>query len=511
MPPLLHKLFYFVSLSLLAASSQAVEVNALFSDHMVLQRDVPTKVWGWGTPDEEITVTIAEQEHRGAADAEGNWAISLEPMPAGGPHQLVIQGNNKLVINDLLFGEVWVCSGQSNMRWPIKRSRDHDLIALKKQPENIRIITVPEKGTQISQRDFNGAWTPATNSEALQNFSAVGYHFGKTLNDALDVPIGLICCSWGGSAAEAWVNRDLLEQDPRYAGYLSYWQKKEAEGYDAKAAAAAKIKQKAAWEKAVTLAKSKGEKPPKEPRYDNSHTDGQHRPANLYNGMLKSIMGYSIKGVIWYQGESNAGRAKDYNALFSTLITSWRSEWGLGDFPFYWVNLANFFHPADWPQESPWAELREAQTQTLSLPNTGQALAIDIGEAGDIHPRDKLTVGKRLARIALARDYAKNIAHKNPQLESATLQNSKVSLQIKDVGGGLRLLDRNKAQGFAIAAADRKFVWAKAELNDKDQILVWHDQIKEPVEVRYAWADNPKGNVFSEELLPLTPFRIEIE
>ena len=502
-----HKLLYLTFLSAFMFNVQAVEVNALFSDHMVLQRDTPTKIWGQGAAGEKVSVTLGSQSKETITDENGQWALKLDPTEAGGPHRLIIKGNNTITINDVLFGEVWVCSGQSNMQWPLTRNRDVDLQALKKHPSTIRIITVPQKGTHVPQSDFNGSWSLASNWETLQHFSAVGYHFGKNLHDVLDIPIGLISCNWGGSAAEAWVSRDLLTPHERYADYIASWKEKEDAGYDAKAAAKANKENTEAWKEAVKEAKAKGEKPPKKPRNDNRHIEGQHRPANLYNGMLKAIMGYGMRGVIWYQGESNTGRAKDYKHLISTLISSWRAEWGIGDFPFYWVNLANFQARTAIPQESSWAELREAQSQTLGLPHTGEALAIDIGEASDIHPGDKQTVGNRLARIALARDYGKSIAWQNPQFDRMEINGARVTLHFKYVGQGLRSVDQREIKGFAIAGSDGHWVWAQAKLEGKDQIIVWNDQVSNPTEVRYNWANNPDGNIYSQERLPLTPFR----
>jgi sialate O-acetylesterase len=243
---------------------------------------------------------------------------------------------------------------------------------------------------------------------------------------------------------------------------------------------------------------------------------GNHRPANLYHARLEPVMPYAIRGVIWYQGESNAGRAYQYREMFPLMISSWREDWKQGDFPFYWVQLADFMAEQQEPGDSAWAELREAQTMTQDkLPNTGQAVIIDLGESSDIHPKQKLEVGRRLARLALARDYGKNVEHKSPRYESMTKQDGKIMLKFKDVGGGLRTVDgddpkdKSIARGFAIAGEDKKWHWAVAKITGKDQVEVSSKEVAKPVAARYAWADNPVCNLYSESLLPVTPFRTD--
>jgi len=483
-----------------------VKVPAIFGPHMVLQRDQKDRVWGWAEPGEEVTVKIGGQSHATKAGANGSWQVVLDPMPAGGPHTLSIQGKNTLQLDDVLVGEVWICSGQSNMQMSVAGAKDADLeIATARYP-GIRLITVPNFGTQEPQTDFKGQWQPCRPETAAQ-FSAVGYFFGRRLHQTLDVPVGLIDDSWGGSACEAWIRRDVLAADPKYAPMLKRWEELEKNFPRAKAEYESK---RADWKRAVEKAKAEGQKPPPEPSNPEDLMHGNFRPGNIYNGVLKPTIGYGIRGVIWYQGESNAGKAYQYRDLFPLMIKSWRDEWGQGDFSFYWVQLADFLAETPEPKESAWAELREAQTMTLSrLPRTGEAVIIDLGEAHDIHPRNKQDVANRLARWALARDYGVKIVAQSPTYKAMENHGSKVVLRFDHVGGGLRAADGAAPRGFAIAGSDHKFVWAKAKIVGPAAVEVWSDQVAEPAAVRYAWADNPVCNLYSPEGLPVTPFRTD--
>jgi len=483
-----------------------VKTPAIFGSHMVLQRDQKDRVWGWAEPGEEVTVKIADQSHATKAGADGSWQVMLDPITAGGPHVLSVQGKNTLKFDDVLVGEVWICSGQSNMQWPLAASKDADLeLATAKYP-NIRLITVPNLGTQEPQKDFRGAWQTCQPGTAA-GFSAVGYFFGRQLHLSLGVPVGLINDAWGGSACEAWVNRDVLAADQKFARMLKRWEQTEKDYPRAKAEYDAKM---AEWKLAAKKAENEGKKPPQAPQNPEFSMTGNFRPGNIYNGVLKPTIGYGIRGVIWYQGESNAGKAYQYRDLFPLMIKSWRDEWGQGDFSFYWVQLADFLPESPKPKESAWAELREAQTMTLSrLPKTGEAVIVDIGDAQDIHPKNKQDVANRLARWALARDYGLKVPYQSPTFKSMEKQGGKVILQFDHVGGGLKTADIAELRGFAIAGGDHKFVPAEAKIVGRAAIEVRSSQVSEPVAVRYAWADNPVCNVYSNEGLPLTPFRTD--
>ena len=496
-------LFLCVSLQSLFAD---VSVPNIFSDKMVLQQNMKNKVWGWAKAGEQVKVSFAGKDYSTKADDKGNWSLHLDGMKYGGPYELQIQASNTLTFKDVLVGEVWVCSGQSNMGWTVSNSYDYDVESMMAKFKNIRLLKIPLVGTQEPQKNFKGNWMDCT-PENILHFTAVGYYFGRTIHMATDVPVGLIMDAWGGSACEAWINRDLLNADSKYKDLMDRWRETE-KTFKEDVMKAKYEKQLEVWKEKVKKAKAENKPMPRRPRYRNPLT-GQHRPANLYNGMIKPIIGYGIRGAIWYQGESNAGRAYQYRDLFPLMIKSWRDEWGIGDFPFYWVQLADFKNELPEPADSTWAELREAQTMTMDkLPNTGEAVIIDIGEGKDIHPRNKKDVGLRLARWALAKQHGKQIVHQSPRFKSMEIKGNKAILTFDYIGGGLNTFDVREAIGFTVAGEDKKFVNAKARILGKDKIEVSADGVT-PVSVRYAWADNPICNVFNMEGLPLTPFRTD--
>lgn len=493
----------FLVLMLLTAAPHClaeIRTSAVFGDSMVLQREKPIHVWGWAQPNQSVEVSLAGNAETGKSDADGRFDVKLPALPAGGPHSMTISsGDDSVTFKDVLVGEVWVCSGQSNMQWAVEQSNDADLEALTAKFPNLRLITVPRIGTQEAQTSFDGQWQACT-PETVKQFSGVGYFFGRQLHQTLDIPIGLIDNAWGGSAAEAWVNRDVLRSSGQFDELLARWRDTEATfNYEAELQ---KYRDRLdAWKQS-----EKGNRP--QPPRD--VLTGQHRPANLYNGVLYPILGYTIRGVVWYQGESNAGRAYQYRDLFPLMIQNWREEWGQDDFPFYWVQLADFRSEVDEPTDSSWAELREAQTMTMDkLPNTGEAVIVDLGEASDIHPKNKQDVGKRLARWALAKDYGYDIPYRSPTYQSMEVKGEKAVLTFDHVGGGLDTFDVNTPIGFTIAGSDQKFVKADAKITGKNTIEVSSDQVETPAAVRYAWADNPVCNVQSREGLPMTPFRTD--
>ncbi|MEZ6149689.1 MAG: sialate O-acetylesterase [Pirellulaceae bacterium] len=479
---------------LLAEHSRAeVSLPSIFSDHMVLQRDQANKVWGKATPAEKVTVKIAEQSQSITADDNGLWHVMLQPLPVGGPLELSVSSDsNEVKISDVLVGEVWICSGQSNMQWNVGNSTNADLERLAADHPNLRMINFPQVGTQEPVWDHpNSKWMICT-PETVGSFSAVGYFFGRQLLETLDVPIGMINNAWGGSACEAWISRENLEEAGKYSKML--------EQYDDMAARFETLSTK----------KDLTEDEQKQLKKLNSTLHGNHRPANIYNGVLKSHLGYGIRGAIWYQGESNAGRAYQYRELFPLMISSWRAEWGQGDFPFYWVQLADFMAEKPEPADSAWAELREAQTMTESkLKHTGEAVIIDIGEGKDIHPKNKVEVGMRLSRLALHDVYGIQIANRSPQYKSMEKAENKIVLSFDHVDGGWRPFDTNEPVGFSVAGEDKKFVWADAKILEDGRIEVSSDAVANPVAVRYAWADNPVCNMFDGAGLPLTPFRTD--
>jgi sialate O-acetylesterase len=474
------------ALFLLAAATAAlpsaraeVSLNTMFGDHMVLQQGIANRVWGRADPEEKVTVSIAGQTHETTAAADGSWELRLDPIAEyGGPHTLTVRGTNEVSFKDVLVGEVWICSGQSNMQWSVNQSNDPDLEKAAANFPQIRLISVPQVGTQEPQWNFKGGWAVCS-PQTVGDFSAVGYFFGRQLAQTLGVPVGLIDNAWGGSAADAWVKREKLAAHPTLKAIHDRWTKLEAQ------------------------------KPG-----DTNLMAGNQRPGNIHSGVLTPSIGYGIRGVIWYQGESNAGRAHQYRTLFPFMIASWREEWNQADnrdFPFYWVQLADFMPEKTEPGESDWAELREAQTMTMdALPNTGQAVIIDIGEGKDIHPKNKQDVAKRLARLALAETYkVPGIVPRSPRYQSMEQDGARLVLSFSDVAGGWRPFDVAEPVGFTIAGADKKFLPAKAAIRKDGRIEVWSDAVAEPVAVRYAWADNPVCNMYSAAGLPLTPFRTD--
>ncbi|WP_395749374.1 sialate O-acetylesterase [Prosthecobacter sp.] len=506
-------------LTLLAVSARAeLKLPAVIGDNMVLQQKQANPLWGWDAPGTEVTVTFAGQTKTAKADDKGKWTVKLDAVPANAqPAVITIKGSSTRELKNVLVGEVWICSGQSNMGFNLNSTWDADLDIAQAKDAQLRLISVPQVGTQEIQDDFKGQWEEC-NPTTAASFTAVGYHFGRVLREMLGVPVGLIDNAWGGSACEAWVKRDVLEKDPRFASIIERWKQQEAtftkEAFE-KQVADHKAKLDA-WNKArVEAAKAKQMFTAPAPRAPQNPMTGQHRPGNLYAGVLHPTIGYGIKGVIWYQGESNAGRAKEYRDLFPFMIEHWRKEWKQGDFPFYWVQLADYKNYQTEPVESDWAELREAQTLTMSkLKHTGQCVITDLGEANDIHPKNKRDVAERLARWALVQDYGQKLVYRSPELKDAKFDGGKATLTFDYAPQGLRTVDTDDVKGFAVCGEDKKWVWAKASIiggskKGTNQIEVSADGVAKPVAVRYAWADNPVCNVYSAEGLPVTPFRTD--
>lgn len=487
----------FMAVACVACLASAVHAEVslpnIFGDHMVLQQQQQNKIWGRASSGQEVTVSIDDQVKTTEADADGDWSVMIDPLPVGGPYQLTVEADNKIVIDDVLVGEVWICSGQSNMEWRINNSNDPDLVKAAANYPEIRMINFPNTGSQEPIWTHDDSNWMVCSPDTVGEFSAVGYFFGRQLYNTLGVPIGLINNAWGGSAADAWINRELLESNDDYKPTMDRWRAMESE-YETLAA-------KADLDQNQTKRKNDLTR----------QMTGNQRPANIYNGVLKSHLGYGIQGAIWYQGESNASRAYQYRDLFPMMIQNWRDEWGEGDFPFYWVQLADFRAEKSEPADSDWAELREAQTMTMDrLPNTGQAVIIDVGEGKDIHPRNKLVPGQRLARWALAKVYGLDLAYQSPTYVGMEKGEGSIILSFEHVDGGWRPFDVNEPIGFTIAGEDGKFVPAEARiLDDKLSIEVSSEQVKNPVAVRYAWADNPVCNMFDMVGLPLTPFRTD--
>ena len=498
--------------TLLLVGSVAAEVKlpSIFGDHMVLQRGKPVSVWGQAEPGESIKVSIADKQASGKANSDGKWKVALPELKAGGPHELAIEGSSgaSVTFEDVLIGEVWICSGQSNMAMTVSRSADSEQEIAAANHPSIRLITVRRIATDAPQEDFNGNWA-ACSPQAVGNFSAVGYFFGRRIQEELNVPIGLVNSSVGGTPAESWTSRSALEAQSSLKPLLDRWEKA-ATSFDPEKAKGEFEEKLARWQETVEKRKAEGKKPPRRrPRLAVQPRLSTHYPGMLFNGKIAPLIPFAICGAIWYQGESNAPRAYQYRTVFPTMIRDWRKRWAQGDFPFIFVQLANYRAVNDEPVESNWAELREAQSMTLrSVDNTGQAVIIDIGEANDIHPKNKQDVGKRLALWALANTYEKQIPDSGPVLASISIFPGKVEVRFSHTDGGLVAKGGVDLKGFAVAGSDRRFVWAKAKIVD-NVVHVWHEDVKNPIAVRYGWADNPVCNLYNGADLPASPFRTD--
>ncbi len=485
-----------------------LRLPAIIGDHMVLQQKQANPIWGWDNPGTKVSANFAGQSYEATAGADGKWTLSLAPAPANStPQSLTVSGTSTRTIQDILIGEVWMCSGQSNMGFNLKAEYNGDLEAAAANFPNLRLIKVPNVGTQDLKTDFKGAWSVSPPDSAAR-ISAVGFIYGRYLHQILGVPVGLIDNAWSGSAAEAWVRRETLENDPRFKDVIAGTVKREQDIQSGKAKAdyeAALV----TWNEAVAKAKLENKTPPRAPQKVEAWLSGNARPGNIFAGVLNPTLGYGIKGVIWYQGESNASRASAYATLFPFLIEQWRKEWKQGDFPFYWVQLADFMVEKALPGESAWAELRETQTQTLKVPNTGQAVIIDVGEGRDIHPRNKYAVAARLVRWALVKDYGMKLPYRSPEYTSHVVEEGKVLLSFDCFGSGLRAFDVEEVRGFAICGQDKVWHWAKGVIKGKDKVEVSCPEVAAPLAVRYAWADNPVCNLYTTDGLPVTPFRTD--
>jgi sialate O-acetylesterase len=493
-----------------SAASADVKLPGVFADHMVVQRDVAVPVWGWAEPGEKVSVSLAGQTKTATADGAGKWTVKLDAIQAGGPHALKVQGNNTLEITDVMLGEVWLCSGQSNMEMSVGGSANRDAeIAAAKYP-GIRMMSVAHVPAETPQNDCRGQWKVCS-PETVGGFSATAYFFGRTLHQELDVPIGLINSSWGGTPIQAWTSREDQEALPELKSLLGSWDEQIAK-YDPRAVKEEYEKQLAEWQEKAEKAKAAGQPLPRRPSPAADPRLSPHRPANLYHGMIAPLVPYALRGAIWYQGESNAGgsEARLYGMQLTAMIKNWRRAWNQGDFPFLWVQLPNYRDLQKQPVEtSGWVIVQNEMLKTLSVPNTGMAVTIDVGEANDIHPKNKQEVGKRLALWALGTTYGKDIVYSGPLYKSFRRRDDgKILIHFNHVGGGLVAKGSEELKGFAIAGEDRKFVWAEAKI-EGPAVVVSSPEVENPWAVRYAWASNPIGNLCNQGGLPASPFRTD--
>jgi sialate O-acetylesterase len=498
-----------------AADAQELKLPSVFGDQMVLQREMPVPVWGWGKAGETVSVTFGEQSQSTEVGDDGKWMLKLDPLSVGEPRELTVKsGEETTTFSDVLVGEVWVCSGQSNMQWSIAVGLDPDLEAARADRPNLRLFQLPQVSKAEPQDDVEASWRVSAPAD-ISSFSAVAYFFGINLQETLDVPVGLVQTAWGGTRAEAWTSPEKMAEVEELKPILDAWAQR-IENYDPEAAKARNERVLATWRANVATAREAGRAAPRRPQPIEDPTLDRHRPSNLYNGMIAPLVPFAMRGAIWYQGESNAGRAYQYRTLMPAMIQSWRDAWEQGDFPFYQVQLANY-DPA-WsrekhePGDSNWAELREAQfLTTQALPNVGAACITDIGAAKDIHPKNKQDVGKRLARLALVDVYGMGdkLVRNGPVYKSMSVEGHKATLTF-DVGrSNLIPWYNEELTDFAIAGEDQKFVWANARIVGPDTIEVWSDEVAQPLAVRYNWSNNPQGNLYNAHYLPAYPFRTD--
>jgi sialate O-acetylesterase len=450
-----------------AFGETSLKPASMFTDHMVLQRDAKIPVWGEAPAGANVVVEFAGQSKSTVADAAGAWRVDLDPLGASSESRdLAIKADDaQATLHDIVVGEVWVASGQSNMEWPLKLADDAEQeIADAKWPL-IRAIDVPNVLADDPLESFKGSWK-SVSPENAGEVSAVAYFFARQLHKELGVPVGIVGSNWGGSPMEAWTDGDVLAATPPF---------------DDDEAIARKL-----------ASEKNADGTPKFPQF--------HIPGVLFDGMIEPIIPYAIRGAIWYQGETNAGRNAEYLALSKLMIGNWRQAWGQGDFPFLLVQLAAFE-----PGGDSWPPLREAQRKTVhEVPNTGMAVAIDIGHRTDIHPRNKQEVGRRLALVALAKTYGKDVEFSGPEFKSLTSEAGKARLAFDHVDGGLRAHGEG-LRGFEVAGADGKFYAAEAAI-DGESVVVSAKEVAEPTAVRYDWAAFPDGNLFNASDLPAVPF-----
>ena len=488
----------FIFLALLLATSSVwgeVTLPTLLADHMVIQRGLPVHVWGKAAQHENVAVTFRGETQSTTADELGRWSLYLASGEAGGPFPMLIKGTNTIQLNDILVGEVWIASGQSNMEFPMKELANPDAEVGAARYPRIRLFRVEHRPSDYPRSEVEAKpWSLCT-PENVADSSAVAYYFARELYQKMNVPIGLIETFWGGTPAESWTSLRSLSADASLMPVFSQ-RSKIVERHESVELSLAQEERE--YQKSVEQAKAEGKPIPGR----NWHPDfAAWAPAALYNGMIAPLTPFAIKGVIWYQGESNSGeRAPLYAHLFPTMISDWRRSWNEGDFPFLFVQIANWNNS---PDEN-WAEVRDAQRRTLSLRNTGMAVTIDIGDPIDIHPKNKLDVGLRLARAARVIAYGENLEWSGPLYRQLTREDHALRVWF-DHAAGLTAKG-GPLVGFEIAGADGKYVAADARI-DGSSVIVSSATVADPASVRYAWAPNPTCNLYNRDGLPASPFQ----
>lgn len=495
-------LLMVVLAALPGVASATVRLPAFISDHMVLQQDKPVALWGWADAGEKVTVTIGDQRHTAMANAEGKWSVTLEPLKAGRSLELTIGGSNTITVKDVLVGEVWLASGQSNMAFRLSgAARAKEEIASARY-DGIRVFTVQEQFAQSAQTNVQGKWQICT-PETAGAFSAVAYFFGRALHTNLNVPVGLMVSAVGGTEIETWTAPDVLAADPENRALIDEWKDVTPEQFRQIAATYREYQRQRDKRDAAV---ARGESPPEL----KAPTKRCHDcPSALFSGMIAPLIPYTLRGVIWYQGENNTGRPARYEKELPALIRQWRRDWREGDFPFYFVQLPNY--AASGKAAGSYAVLREGQRKTLALTNTGMAVTIDVGEAHNPHPHNKQDVGRRLALWALAKTYGRQgLIYSGPLYESLAIQGNTATVRFQPTGSAL-VAKGGSLNGFEVAGQDGKFVPAEASIRG-DMVELRSKLVPQPLAVRYAWVNDSEGcNLYNAAGLPASPFSTLIE
>ena len=513
---LLVLLFLFSSSGLMAD----VKLPAQFCDHMVLQRDKPVPVWGWASPAEKISVTFNKQIKTVITGADGKWMIHLDKLSAGGPFTLSVKGKNNITLNDVYVGEVWLCSGQSNMDMTVAREdrswagvfNEADEVASANYPL-IRVFDTDFTPAKDLKKDVVGKWE-VVSPKTVGHISAAAYFFARDVQKKLKVPIGLITTAYGASTAEAWISKPALEANLKFNKLLTSFDEK-MERYKiflADTGAQSKLQRDMAqWHIDTAKARAEGKSISRKPSVMRDPVTDQHNPYVLWNGMVAPLVPYAIRGALWYQGESNGPSADIYKEIMETLIADWRKQWGQGDFPFIYVQLANHQALITEPiKNDPMVTVRHAQLQNLSVPHTAMVVAIDNadpGRPGNIHPKNKQEIGRRLALAGMALAYGEKIPYSGPLFEGMKAEGNQIRLMFKHTHGGL-IAKGGELKGFAIAGEDQKFVWANAKI-EGNTVVVSSPEINKPVAVRYAWGKNPLASLYNKADLPASPFKTD--
>lgn len=478
-------------------SSADVKLNSLCSDNAVLQQGMPVPIWGTGAEGEKVTVQFEGQKVSAVAK-DGRWVVRLKPLKAGGPFTMTIEGANAVTLTNILVGEVWLCSGQSNMEFPLSRAANAEEAIASSADSQLRLFTVPRASADIPKTEISGSWKES-GPHTADNFSAVAWFFGRDLRKARGVPVGLIHSSVGGTPAEAWTERAALEADPELNLILTHYADT-LKQFDPEKAKAAHEQALEKHREAVARAQTEGRTPPRAPRPPQDPAHSLNRPSGLYNAMIAPLEPYAIAGVIWYQGESNSGRAAEYRKLFPAMIRNWRQAWDEGNFPFLFVQIA--------PQKDMTPEIREAQLLSWqAVPRTAMAVITDVGDENDIHPTKKEPVGSRLALAARAIAYGEKIEYSGPLYHAMKINGDRAVLSFAHTGSGLSA-PGGDLKGFTISGDDGNFVPATAQI-DGDKVIVWNQSVAHPKAVRYGWARSPDVNLFNKEGLPASPFRTD--